>query len=308
MKKTITFLVSLIFLVSMIVIPVNAEGVTINSLKASIDVKTKVVTISGVVEGAGGEKQVTIKVMDPEGNNDFIYQVTSAADGNFNVTYTTASKVIGTYTVKIGAAGMVNPASVTFNYADPGNGSLTIDMFKDMNHWSKKYVSRMLEKGFISGYNERGVMTIKPDRQISRAEILCIVCRAAGLQPSKNITMSYKDKASIPNWAVGYVQTAFEKGIIKDCYNGQTFLPSKSVTRAEMVTIVMNAFAFGKATENIHLFKDSLSIPSWAKGFVGKAYDLGLSKGYSDNTFKPNNSVTRAEACVIIMNSLDLKQ
>ena len=37
----------------------------------------------------------------------------------------------------------------------------------------------------------------------------------------------------------------------------------------------------------------------WAKDYVTKAVDRGYVSGYSDGTFRPNNSITRAEFCAI---------
>lgn len=43
----------------------------------------------------------------------------------------------------------------------------------------------------------------------------------------------------------------------------------------------------------------------WCEKMISQAYSNGLIKGYSDNTFKPDKSITRAEMVVIIMNLYD---
>jgi hypothetical protein len=51
-------------------------------------------------------------------------------------------------------------------------------------------------------------------------------------------------------------------------------------------------------------FKDTSDIQGWARGYVAKAIELQLIKGYEDKTFKPGKNVTRAEAAAIVSNSL----
>lgn len=45
---------------------------------------------------------------------------------------------------------------------------------------------------------------------------------------------------------------------------------------------------------------------SWAKEYIDEAVALGLLKGYSDGTFKPNNQLTRVQAISIIVRALKL--
>ena len=45
--------------------------------------------------------------------------------------------------------------------------------------------------------------------------------------------------------------------------------------------------------------KDDVS-GHWAKGSIEWAKEKGLIKGYPDGSFKPNNPLTRAEACAIL--------
>ncbi|MEK5488527.1 S-layer homology domain-containing protein [Lysinibacillus sp. FSL M8-0355] len=44
----------------------------------------------------------------------------------------------------------------------------------------------------------------------------------------------------------------------------------------------------------------------WAKEYIQKAADAGLMNGYTDGTFRPDSSVTRAQAAAILVRSLEL--
>ena len=45
----------------------------------------------------------------------------------------------------------------------------------------------------------------------------------------------------------------------------------------------------------------------WAKDYITQAVEQGIVSGYEDHTFKPNQSLTRAQAVSIIVRALDLK-
>ena len=90
-------------------------------------------------------------------------------------------------------------------------------------------------------------------------------------------------------------------------YDDGTFRPDNNMSRAEAATIFARLISEKKG-ENISgkaTFKD-ISSKDWFAKEVGYLEKYGIIKGYSDNTFKPNESVTRAEfvAMTVRFNSL----
>ncbi|KNY26203.1 S-layer domain-containing protein [Pseudobacteroides cellulosolvens ATCC 35603 = DSM 2933] len=169
--------------------------------------------------------------------------------------------------------------------------------FEDIiGHWAEKYISKLIKRGFISGYNDG---TIKPNNSITRAEIVKMLVNAAGYSPSEKKSSNFADNNKIPSWAMGYVITAAEKGMVKG-YKGNNFSPSSLVTRAEMTVMIMRAFGYEMSNKKGMQFKDADKIPSWASDYISKAYEMKIIQGYSDNEFKPNKVLSRAEAFVII--------
>lgn len=100
------------------------------------------------------------------------------------------------------------------------------------------------------------------------------------------------------HWAKEYIEYGVEKGYISGYADG-TFLPDKTVTRAEfskMINSAVKLTAVGTAKAD---FKDVKS-DDWYFNEVKKAENAGYIAGYEDSTFRPNNSVTRQEAAVIL--------
>lgn len=89
-------------------------------------------------------------------------------------------------------------------------------------------------------------------------------------------------------------------------YYDATFKPDNTVTRAELLKIILEAQGIDTSSyQNQHLFSDVPSSNSLAK-YVNYAAKQGYVGGYADKTFKPNNTVTRAEAAKIFLNTFDM--
>lgn len=61
-----------------------------------------------------------------------------------------------------------------------------------------------------------------------------------------------------------------------------------------------------KATEVLQPFKDQADIKSWSQIQIEALVKAGILVGYPDGTFKPNNTLTRAEFSVALYHAMDL--
>lgn len=88
--------------------------------------------------------------------------------------------------------------------------------------------------------------------------------------------------------AKGYV-----KGLSSDMFG-----PDEPLTRAQFVTLLARVYNWELPAKPKLSFKDQ--IPAYAQGAVQVALSKGIVKGYDDKTFKPNQTISRAEAAVIL--------
>ncbi|WP_438348202.1 cadherin-like beta sandwich domain-containing protein [Paenibacillus sp. FA6] len=91
------------------------------------------------------------------------------------------------------------------------------------------------------------------------------------------------------------IQRSARMGIVSGFENG-TFNPSANVTRAEFATMLTRAF--GLTSVGSASFADAQG--HWAGDAIGTLKDLGILTGYEDGTFRPNQSITRAELVVML--------
>lgn len=85
------------------------------------------------------------------------------------------------------------------------------------------------------------------------------------------------------------------------------FSPEREVTRGEFLSMVMNALEIPTVEASATGFDDEA--PDWLKPYLAAALRSGLVGGYRTENgleYKPNQSITAAEAAVILQNALDL--
>ena len=111
--------------------------------------------------------------------------------------------------------------------------------------------------------------------------------------------------------------SAKESGIVKG-YDGSIFSPNGFVNRAEALKILIEAAGFTGVDSNFqanyaskdgwyYVFFPDVPMGEWFAKYVAYAKDYGIVGGYSNGTFQPGNSITRAEVAKIVMNILDIQ-
>ncbi|KNY26663.1 S-layer homology domain-containing protein [Pseudobacteroides cellulosolvens] len=178
-------------------------------------------------------------------------------------------------------------------------------VFKDIvGHWAENSLMKLFERGILSGYPDK---SMRPQLEITRAEATVILVKSLALDPLNSKKYKFKDDSKLPSWAYGYIQRAVEKGIIKG-YDDNSFRPMQKVSRSEIVSMIVRAFSFDHKQGKGIAFIDSSTIPKWSKDSIISAVELGIIKGYENNTFMPYKHVTRAEAATILENSINIME
>lgn len=140
---------------------------------------------------------------------------------------------------------------------------------------------------------------MKKSKNLAYIGALC----ACVTMTSISYATSYSDLTD-GNWAKPAIEEMASKGYIGG-YEDGTFRPSKEITRAELLTIInkMNDF-----TEEADITFTDVSSTNWAYREIKKAVAAGYVAGFSDNTFKPNENVTREQIAVMLNNLYKLEE
>lgn len=175
--------------------------------------------------------------------------------------------------------------------------------FNDLNSvpWAYEAISNLFVKNIINGKTETEFV---PNDNISREEFIKLTVCLFGLENNsypQNVFNDVDESA----WYSKYVNIAYSSGLCSGMGNGQ-FGVGQSITREDMCVMLYNGLKsrYSIKKEN-KIFDDNEDIAEYATEAVSGMGAAGIVNGMGDNTFKPQNNATRAEACVMIYNCLN---
>lgn len=107
------------------------------------------------------------------------------------------------------------------------------------------------------------------------------------------------------HWAKDYIAELYLDKIVSG-KTASTFAPDDKITRAELTKIALNTFEYTTEEEVTSAPFSDVPLDSWFTKFVTKAKESGVLQGYSDGTFRPNQSINRAEALKILIEAAQI--
>ena len=180
----------------------------------------------------------------------------------------------------------------------------------DDTYWAAPQINELTEKGVIIGYPDG---TFKPDANVTRAEFAAMAIRALGQEHTKVVQPVHFSDIDDEFWAYSDIQKALYFDLISADKEGDLFRPNDSVSRAESISVAVNALttesiSSAKAMEVLaQKYSDVMSVPEWFLIPAGKAEILNMivvapdSKGNID-AVRP---ATRAEVAGILYNMME---
>lgn len=158
--------------------------------------------------------------------------------------------------------------------------------------WAKDDIITLCEKGIVSGY---GNDEFRPYNEVTRAEFTKLIC-SVGIKDGKSEIAFTDVKDS--DWFKPYVEKAVALGIIKGA--GDKFMPLSSVTREDAAVIIYRYLKDKITFSESKTFSDEESISDYAKEAVSALSGEGIINGMGNGNFAPKNTLTRAQAAVLI--------
>ena len=132
-----------------------------------------------------------------------------------------------------------------------------------------------------------------------QAGTVTITASAAGLKTTVKVTVLYKDVTDTSDFWYAPTNYLTAAGAVKG-YDKQTlFKPSNNCTRAQMVTFLYRLQGEPKTKSDKCRFPDVKSSDYFYKPVIW-AVEKGITTGYSDGNFKPQNVCTRAQTVTFL--------
>lgn len=153
-------------------------------------------------------------------------------------------------------------------------------VFSDMAYddWHYEYVRELYAKQVIDGFPDQ---TFRPNDIVTTGQALKMILLAAGYSEPEPVAS---------HWARHFMNLALEEGIFT---RGEITDLDVPITRGLMAKIVVNSMGLSRINE-FQAFPDTTNV------YAQTLFDYGISDGYSDGTFRPDRSLTRAELSAIV--------
>lgn len=198
----------------------------------------------------------------------------------------------GNYTVSTGLTeknqAPENDDSVTGNYcvltieaAPSGGGGIPVEKPKHQRYM----------QGYPGG-------SFLPDGSLTRAEAAAMLAR---------LSEDFKENTAYPNpftdvpageWYANYVGFAASKGLITG-YEDDSFRGDSNITRGEFAAMIARFVGLAPAADMTgYPFTDGQG--HWAQGYILALHKAGMIAGYEDDSFRPDASISRAEAAKLV--------
>lgn len=190
-----------------------------------------------------------------------------------------------------------------------GNGEVSVKSeniisvspaFKDVSndHWAGEAITYLYDKKIISGTPDG---EFQPDKAITRAEFVKIICEAFSLNSNKEQKFTDVTENS---WYERYCAIAGALGIVTG--DGNFFRPNDNITREDATVIMHRVLTYknGEIEAGSKTFRDMADVSSYAANAVKTLASMGLISGMGDNFFAPKDTMTKAQCAQIVANCL----
>ena len=167
------------------------------------------------------------------------------------------------------------------------------------NHWALQQLERVAARGIMGGYEDG---TARPGNPVTQFEAIAMASRMMELTYDEATQKGTYLPFKYPEWegAYGTAVAAYKAGLI----DPNDFTHDGAASREWIAKLLIQALEaedkLNTVADEPWAFTDAGSIDSKYASYVKLAYEKGLIGGYTDKTFKPKNTVNRAELAAFL--------
>lgn len=259
-------------------------------------IQTNDIDVSAMTEDGKSEQlnniSIKIDIPDNSGNDDHL-SVVIYNEGTGTFERVKSWVVDGRMVLKTPHYSLYSVAKYNNTYEDIGD------------HWGKENIIKMTARGIVDGYSKK---EFKPNGEMTRAEFIKLLVVAFDLESEgKNI---FEDINS-EDWYSDYVRIALRNGLLNHMtgINGRKLQPNVPITREDMMILINNMYVneIGEEMSVDNDYYNDLNLATKiGQKAIKNATALALIEGYDDGTFRPKNTITRAEAMKVLSGFMDL--
>ena len=162
------------------------------------------------------------------------------------------------------------------------------------NAWYYKYVWDAYSRGLMAGTSST---MFKPEKNVTRAEFAAVLYNLSGGSQNEQFDCPFVDVPK-DSWSFKYIAWAYGNNLAAGT-SKTTYSPNASISRQQMALMLYRLSGSPATFTAIKRYSDSKEVGEPYISAVIWATSKGLVAGYDDNTFRPNNPVSRAQLATV---------
>ena len=184
--------------------------------------------------------------------------------------------------------GSVQPTETPFPFTDVPE-----------SRWSYPYIQQLYDAGVVSGTS---ATTFEPTAVVTRAQFVTMLAGLQGADVSAYTSGRFTDVPANA-WYAPYVNWAADNGVVYGVSDTE-FAPNDEITRQDMAVMLCRyaeqfGIQLGTGTPAV-TFTDEADIAGYALPSVQALQRAGVISGMPDGSFRPRDTATREQACVVL--------
>lgn len=168
--------------------------------------------------------------------------------------------------------------------------------------WARDSIEELARRGVINGKAEK---IFAPNDTVTREEFVKMVVLALNIT-AEDTSCDFTDVRD-DAWYKEYVGRAVGSGLVIGLGNG-TFGVGENISRQDIAVILWNGIKSKAENGSAAAFIDNNAVSDYAKEAVNAMRYLNIIDGYEDNTFRPSNAATRAEAAKLLYKAVQIAE
>jgi hypothetical protein len=170
------------------------------------------------------------------------------------------------------------------------------------SYWAHDYIYNIYYAGITTGCSQNP-LNYCPQDSVTREQMAAFLVRAVEEEPPADYcaTGSPFSDVSPASFFCKYIKRLSELGITKGCGDG-IYCPKTPVPREQMAAFLVRAVEGEPPADYCATgspFSD-VSPASFFCKYIKRLSEMGITKGYGDGTYRPNNTVTRDQMAAFL--------
>jgi len=206
------------------------------------------------------------------------------------------------FTLLLGGSSIAAAAENTNLIVGDNNTVVFIDVGKEWQ-WAQESIYYFAEQGIVNGVGDG---RFAPGEKVTREQFAKMLVLTFSAQLSMPAEPTFADVPK-EKWSYPYIETAkeFLTGYANPFGGKMSFQPTMAATREDIAVALVRMMGLTDKDARDpgyarRVFNDAGDISPGLVPYISIAAERGLIAGYPDGTFRPNQSITRAETVVLL--------